>query len=354
LSAPFSFINWGIPAVTAFVACIVGILSGLMFNVMVTANVSMIPSMCAYDEEANTLSSNRMTYASLGRMIGGYLAPVVVALVIARMGNRSYLFTHVVFALVLVLCYVVIFGISKGYEGNGSASVTGSDQRLTIKDMAKAVAVTPEIIPLMIADITSTLGSFLMPSLVIYMFQYVIEDGTRLGMMSIYNLVVGIVGTLGAYSARWLMKVLPDKRYVLYATYLPIAAFVFLTRFFVGNVFIFIGLVAVMTFFMWITQPAERMGKNPIGTFLALAQYAPRVAGLICGVVLSTLFVSTGFDATKPVTEAIKTGFTNAFSLVTCVIPIVGWLAMFFFFKVTPARGAKARAEIAERSKSES
>jgi len=361
--SPFALISWGNATVTAFVVCIMGIIQGLMFNVMVTANGAMIPSMCAYSEEANALSSNRMVYASLGRMLGGWYAPILVSLVIGKMGGNSYLFTHVISSFVLVACYAVIYKISDGYEGNGSAAVKVSEEKLTFKDMVKAVAVTPQIVPLMIADITSTLGSFLMPTLAVYMFQYVIEDGTRMSVFPYYNLVVGIVGTLGAYSARWFMKVLPDKRKVLYVTYLPIAAFVFCTRFFVGNVFMFIVFVAIMTFFMWVTQPAEtalyydiaviaeaKMGKNPIATFLALAQYAPRVAGIINGVVLSTLFVSMGYDPTKPITDAIKMGFTNAFSVVTCIIPIVGWLAMFFFFKVTPEKVAKAREEIAARS----
>jgi Na+/melibiose symporter-like transporter len=295
-------------------------------------------------------------------MFGGYIAPVIIMAAIASLGNSSYLVLHVAFTLFLCLCYFVIFRLSKGYEGNGAASVKASEEKLTIKDMVTAVRVTPEIVPLMIADITSTLGSFLMPTLVVYMFTYVIEDGARMDMMPIYNLVVGIVGTLGAYSSRLLMRVIPDKRYVLYITYLPIAGFVFFTRFFTGNVFIFIVLVAIMSYFMWITQPPEtalyydiatiaeeKMGKNPIGTFLGLAQYAPRVAGIINGIVLSTLFVSMGYDPTQPVTDAIKMGFINAFSLVTCIIPIIGWLAMFFFFKVTPARVAKAREVIAAR-----
>ncbi|MDR1206640.1 MAG: MFS transporter [Peptococcaceae bacterium] len=362
LLSPFSFISWGHPTVTALIICFTGMIGGLVYTTMVTANVSLIPSMCAYDEEANALTSNRMIYASLGRMFGGYIAPVIIMAAIATLGNSSYLVLHIAFTLFLFCCYLVIFRLSKGYEGNGAASVKISEERLTIKDMVTAVRITPEIVPLMIADITSSLGSFLMPSLVIYMFTYVVEDGAQLGMMAIYNLVVGIVGTLGAYFSRWMMKVIPDKRYVLYITYLPIAGFVFLTRFFVGNVFIFIVLVAIMTFFMWITQPPEtalyydiaviaeaKMGKNPIGIFLALAQYAPRVAGIINGIVLSTLFVSMGYDPTKPITEGIKMGFINAFSLVTCVIPILGWLAMFFFFKVTPARVAQAREAIAAR-----
>jgi Na+/melibiose symporter-like transporter len=136
-----------------------------------------------------------------------------------------------------------------------------------------------------------------------------------------------------------------------------------------GNVYHFIIVVALMTFFVWCNQPIEtamyydcaliaeaKMGKNPIATFLALSQYAPGFSGIINGIVLSWLFVSMNFnaaeiDALGYAPDNIVRGFTNAFSLVTCVIPIVGFLALFFFYKITPARIEQARKQIEENSR---
>jgi glucuronide carrier protein len=125
----------------------------------------------------------------------------------------------------------------------------------------------------------------------------------------------------------------------------------------------FIFTVAMTMLFQGTTQPVEntlyydigiiaqdRMGKDPTATFISLAQLAPRVAGIIRGVVVSVLFVSLNYDATQPMTEAIKGGFVNAFSLVNCIIPIVGWLCMLLFYKVTPQRVEEAKARLAAKA----
>jgi Na+/melibiose symporter-like transporter len=162
------------------------------------------------------------------------------------------------------------------------------------------------------------------------------------------------------------MKAMPDRRKVLYFLYPFIAIFMFSSRFCIGNAWLFIGSVALTMFFQGTTNPVEntlyydvgviaqaKMGKDPTATFIALSQLAPRISGIIRGVVFSVLFVSLNYDASQPMTEAIKAGFVNAFSLVNCFIPIAGWIALVFFYKITPDRVAKARAEIAARGEKE-
>jgi|GEM_PF-1656383 len=366
--APFAFINWGNPTVTIIVIRTVGLIGSMFYGAQVTANTALIPSMCATDGEAASLYSNRMVYASLGRMFAGFIGPALVLALEPRMGNSVYITLHIPFVASMFLCYLVIFKLSKGYEGNGAENIKAAEERLTIKEMVQAVAASPNIVPLMIADVTSTLGAFLLPALIIYMFRYVIEGGTQMAMFPFYNLMVGIVGTIGAFSVRYIAKPFKNKRTWLLIDYVPIAILVFATRFFMGNVYQFMFVVALMTFFVWCNQPVEtamyydcaliaeaKMGKNPIATFLALSQYAPGFSGIISGIVMSWLFVSMNFnaaeiDALGYVPDKIVSGFTNAFSLVNCVIPIIGWIALFFFYKITPERIEKARKEIQENA----
>jgi Na+/melibiose symporter-like transporter len=264
----------------------------------------------------------------------------------------------------MLLCYLVIFKLSKGYEGNGAANQKVAEERLTIKEMIQAVAASPNIVPLMIADVTSTLGAFLLPALIIYMFRYVIEGGTKMEYLPIYNLMVGIVGTIGAYTVRWIAKPFKNKRTWLLIDYIPISILVFCSRFVMGNVFLFMTVMGLATYFIWCNQPIEtamyydcaliaesKMGKNPIATFLALSQYAPGFSGIINGIVMSWLFVSINFNAAEInalgyVPDNVFNGFVNAFSVVNCIIPLVGWLALFFFYKITPQRLEEARATI--------
>jgi GPH family glycoside/pentoside/hexuronide:cation symporter len=367
--SPFVFINWGIPLVTIIVIRTMGTIQSMFYGAQVTANAALIPSMCAYDDEAASLYSNRMVYASLGRMFAGFIGPTLVMALQPILGNNVYITLHVPFVASMFLCYLVIFKLSEGYEGNGATNEKVAEERLTIKEMMKAVAAVPAIVPLMIADVTSTLGSFLLPALIIYMFRYVIEGGTKMEFLPIYNLMVGIVGTIGAYTVRWIAKPFKDKRTWLLIDYIPIAILCFATRFFMGNVYHFMIVVALMTFFVWCNQPIEtamyydcaliaesKMGKNPIATFLALSQYAPGFSGIINGIVMSWLFVAIDFNAARIdslgyIPENVVSGFTNAFSLVNCVIPIIGWLALFLFYKITPKRIEEARAQIVANAK---
>ena len=369
LFSPFAFINWGNPTLTIVIIRTVGLVGSMFYGAQVTANTALIPSMCAYDDEAAGLYSNRMVYASLGRMFAGFIGPTLVLALEPALGKNVYITLHTPFVATMFLCYLVIFKLSKGYEGNGAVNIKTAEERLTIKEMIQAVAASPNIVPLMIADVTSTLGAFLLPALIIYMFRYVIESGTKMEYLPIYNLMVGIVGTIGAYTVRWIAKPFKDKRTWLLIDYIPIAVLVFATRFFMGNVIHFMICVAAMTFFVWCNQPIEtamyydcaliaeaKMGKNPIATFLALSQYAPGFSGIINGIVMSWLFVSINFNAAEIdklgyVPENVVSGFTNAFSVVNCVIPIIGWIALFFFYKITPERIEKARRQIEENSK---
>jgi len=365
LFSPFAFINWGNPTLTIILIRAIGLISSMFFGAMVTANTALIPSMCAYDDEAAGLYSNRMVYASLGRMFAGFIGPTLVMAFQPALGNNVYLTLHPFFVASQFLCYLVIFRLSKGYEGNGATNMKVAEERLSIKEMVQAVIASPNIVPLMIADVTSTLGAFLLPALAIYMFRYVIEDGTQMAYFPTYNLVIGIVGTIGAYTVRWIAKPFKDKRTWLLIDYIPISILVFATRFFTGNVIHFIIVVAVMTYFVWCNQPIEtamysdcaliaeaKIGKNPIATFLALSQYAPGFSGIINGIVMSWLFVSLNFnaaeiDALGYTPDYVIQGFTDAFSLVNCVIPIIGFFTLLFFYKITPKRIEEAKATIA-------
>jgi Na+/melibiose symporter-like transporter len=341
---------------------VLGIVTGTFYNVMVTANYSLISAMCAYPDEESLLSSNRMTGSNAGRMIAGYLVPVVVVALLPALKNTTYILISILCSAFMLATYMIHFKISAGFEGNGQVGSIGGE-RLTIKEMAAAVAATPQIIVLVLADVNSTVNAFLLPGLMIYMYQYVILDGTVMPLMAIHNLAIGLLGTMGAFSARWLMKRIPDRRKVCYLLYPLISVSIFCSRFFVNAPFMFITMCALMQYFLGMSQPVEgtlyfdlaviaqaKMGKDPTATFMGLSQFAPRLSGILRGLVMSALFISLNYDPTQPVTQTLKDGFINAFSIVSAIIPIVGWLALLIFYRITPERVEKARQEILARN----
>jgi len=359
----FPWVAKGTPTQFYWINYAVALFTTVFYNAQVIATFSLVPSMCAYDEERNTLSSNQMTGNKLGVLIAGFLVPIVMTNFLQpNFGNAAYPMIAMVCNAVMFGSYMVHFKLAKGYEGNGMVIEKAAKEKLNLKDTAAAIRAVPSLIPMILADITSTVGAFLLPPFVMYLYTYVINDGNSMAMMPIHNLCIGIAGTIGSWTARIWMKKVKDKKHICMVLYPFIAIFIFCARFFTGNVYMFIFFVAMAMLFQGTTNPVEatfyydmavvaqsKMGKDPTPTFIAIQQFGPTISGIISSNALAWVLVSMNFSKDAPVTQAIKDGFVNGYSLVPGVICIIGWIAITFFYKITPKKVAEARAIVAAR-----
>jgi Na+/melibiose symporter-like transporter len=138
-----------------------------------------------------------------------------------------------------MLTYWGHFRLSKGYEGNG---IMTPKKPLTFGEMGRAIIANPHLIPVMVADMTSTLVTFLLPGLMVYMYEYDI------------------------------------------------------------------------------------------------------------GFIFTILFNAIQFNPDVGATPELRAGFINAYSLVNCIIPLMGFVAIMFFYKLSPDIIKKAAAEIETRT----
>jgi GPH family glycoside/pentoside/hexuronide:cation symporter len=359
----FPWVPKGTPTQFYWINYIVSLFTGVFYNAQVIATFSLVPSMCAYDEERHTLASNQMTGNKLGVLIAGFLVPVVMANFLEpTFGRSAYAFVAMVCNAVMFASYMVHFKLSKGYEGNGMVVAKSAKEKLTMKDTIAAITAVPSLLPMIFADITSTVGAFLLPPFVVYLYRFVINNGETFPMMAVHNLFIGICGTIGSWTARIWLKKFKDKKNICLWLYPFIAIFIFSARFFVSNVYMFIFMVGIAMLFQGTTNPVEntfyydmaivaqaKMGKDPTPTFIAIQQFGPGIAGIISSNTLAWTLVTMKYDPSAPVTEAVKSGFINGYSLVPGIICILGWIALFFFYKITPAKVAEAKAIVAAR-----
>ena len=293
----------------------------------------------------------------------GWAAPLLIIKLTALAGDHGYTIIAFIATFLMFLAYMYHFKLSKGYEGNGNAAGSEASERLTIGEMFKAVISNPQLIPLMISDMTSTLGSFLLPSLVVYMYKYVIGN---MALLSVHNLVTGIGGMIGAFVSRYFMKKFEDRKFVCLMIYPCIATAGRCTRFVVNTPALFIAVCGILQFFIGITQPVEstlyydvatytewKTGKDSTALIIGLTNLPIKLAGVVRGIVFSALLVAVGYDASAGPTPELRAGLINAFSLVTCVIPMIGWCSLKFFYKMTPELIKKCKKEIAERAAKE-
>jgi len=359
----WTWVQKGTPVQHQWITFIGSIFISIFYNAQVIATFSLVPSMCAYDEERAVLSSNNMTGNKLGVLLGGFLVPLVMTrFLLPNFGRASYVIIGMLCNAVMFASYMVHFKLSEGYEGNGMIVEKAAKERLTLKEAIAAIKAVPSLLPMIFADITSTTGAFLLPPFVIYLYRLVINEGQSLGMMAFHNLCIGIAGTIGSWMARLWMRKFRDKKNVCLILYPCLAVCIFTARFFVNNVYMFIFFVAMAMFFQGTTNPVEatfyydmaivaqaKMGKDPTPTFIAIQQFGPGISGIISSNVLAFTLVRMNYDPTAPVTEAVKMGFINGYSLVPTIITILGWIALFFFYKITPEKVAEARRIVAER-----
>ena len=222
------------------------------FNIQVSANYALVPFMAANDKDRALLSSNRMTGSNIGRLIAGYAAPLTLAFFVSKIGDYGYMALTFSFSVMLVIGYLVHFALSKDYE---TGEVIKQEKRVTIRQMLTALRTNPDLAGLMLSDMTSTLGSFLLPSLVVYFYNHVIREPT---LVARHMLLVGIGGMCGAYISRYLGKKF-HARTVCLTLYPLISALLFSTRFFAYNPLIFMLINTAMQFCIGMTQPLEGM-----------------------------------------------------------------------------------------------
>jgi Na+/melibiose symporter-like transporter len=313
--------------------------------------------MCAYEDEKAALSSNRIAYAAVGRLVSGFLIPLAMVPLALSLGDGSYVVIAAVSGVVLVAGYLFQFKLCEGYEGNGMPQ---AKEAFSFKQMGQAIVSNPHLIPVLFADMTSTLSTFFLPSLLVYMYQYVIQDP---GLLATHNLVCSGMAFLGAYLSRYIMQSMEDRRRIAGIIYLCAAIACFSTRFFVGIPALFILVSSLMDFASYCAQPIEGTfyfdcavytqwktgGGNPTALFIGVSTLAFKFISVIRGIILTVLFNAIHFNPDAGPTPEVQAGFTNAYSLVNCVIPLMGFVAITFFYKLSPEILKKCRAEIEAR-----
>lgn len=336
------------------------IVMSFFFNAMVTANVSLIPNMTKgmLDSERSHLASNRMTGSNIGRLMAGYVAPNLLLILRAQFdGVISYFLLACCAGAFLGIGYFVHFKISKGYE-NESLNEQGESKTLSLKQIGASLIKNPPLFAVMVSDLTSNVGSFLLPALAGYYYTYVIQD---FSLLSIHMLFTGIGGMFGAYFSRFVLKRIHGRKACL-VIYPFIAVIILSSRFFAYDPVVFIGLNMIMQFLVGMTQPMEstlymdtivynewKTGVDATGFIMGMMNFPIKVAVIIKSAILSVTFVSIGYQAGAAPTPELQQGIINAYTIIPMIIPLIGWVALRFFYHLTEDKLEIMKKEIQER-----
>jgi GPH family glycoside/pentoside/hexuronide:cation symporter len=354
---PFLFLTIGSYFENTLIIALAVLLHITLINIALLSNYALIPVISKKRNDRIVLASNRMVGMQIGNLVFGSLAPFLLNTVfLDYFGKWAYAIIAIIASLFFLIGYWVHFNLSKGAETATFNRIDNSD-RITLRQMLSAIFKTPSLIPAILADSASTCCTFVLPAIAIYYYNYVIEQPA---LLVIHMLVVGACAVTGSFCSRFMLRKFHVKTACL-IIYPIIAVLLFSTQFVAYIPWAFIALNGIVLFFAGMTQPMEthfyldsiiysewKTKVSAKAVIMSLTSLSPTLSKLMKGIIISVTLVSVDYQAGST-SQAVKDGIITAYSVVPVMILLVGWLVLFFFYKLTPDQVEMMRKEIEER-----
>jgi len=354
---PFLFIKAGSDIVNIIIIICAYLVYKTLFNIATISNSTIILTMTQNQQERALLASNRMTGAYAGVLIAGYVMPQLLNnCFIDYFGkDRAYMMLAFCAVCLFVIGFLFHFKLSAGFDVPDT--VNRKNDKISFRQMITVILKTPALLPVMVADMASTCVYYILPALAVYYYNNVLQKPS---LLAIHMLIIGICGVCGAYCSRFFVRKFQVRTACL-IVYILISATLITTRFVAYIPAAFIIVNGIMQFFTSSTQSMEsnlymdatiysewKTGINAKAFIMSMFNMAARFAGIVKNFIIWLTFVAIGYKA-GTTNETVKEGIINAYTLVPAVIPLIGWIALFFFYKLTPEKIKAMQSEINDR-----
>ncbi len=331
------------------------------YNVTWAANLSLIGIIADTPDARTKLTSQRMAGFNIGKLSSGYVTPVIVAAVAVWLGEKySYSVMMFIAGIVLAAGYAVHFALSKGYEKDASVTTESDEEpKVGLKEIVVALVTNPQLLVTVCVDLTSNMGSFLLPALATYYYKYVAQDNN---LLALHMLLTGFGGLIGTLIIRAVGNKVKDHRRLLLCVYPVIAAILFSCRFVAGIPVAFLALNIVYQIITGVTQPLElqlymdnviyhkyKTGVDANSFIMSMCNVSVKFATMLKSVIIPFVLMTAGYVAGAEPTEALKQGIVNAYTIIPAIIPLVGFVMLKFFYKLTKPEVERMKQELKER-----
>lgn len=351
---PFAVLQYtvfGNGIVAAALLSAVYIIGHILLNLSYTADVAIIPCIAADEKMRLKLNSNRMVGSNLGRLANSYVVPTVIAALTSMSFSEEKIYVILAsgFSLVLMFGYLCEFFMTKGMESsNKNAESLENADRLNFKDMLEAFKGNTNLPAIVVADLGSNIGSFLIPTLNVYYYKYVAINIPNVGLAN-HLLITGLCGLCGAKLAGMFRKAVKNKKNYLLSVYLLVSLSCVLSRIFAFNGYIFVIFQGIMQLLIGTSQPFEldlymetaayheqETGKNVTPFIMGLTNVPAKLSVIIRGVVISLTLSLAGYVPGAEITPMLQSGLANGYLIVPGIVPLISFIALLFFYKIKP------------------
>ncbi len=326
------------------VCALLGYVGGkIAWNIVYAANASLTAVLSEATKSKTRFTSQRMMGSNIGRLIGNSLTPAIVLAVAVHMGEVSgYRITILVFGAVYILTCLVHFYISGGRKRSDTVCAEKKD-KMSVKEIAKILAVEPRLLVTLIIDLTSNVASLALPSLAVYYYKYCAGAPA---LVSTHMLIIGFGGLAGASAVRVLGKHMKKTKLVLIILYALVALALLSIRLFPANTLYFIVIGAAISLFTGMTSPVEltlymdqaehyrrKTGRDATGFIMGLSNLPVKFASIVKSMLIPFALMSAGYVANAQPTPQMRQAIINAYTLIPTLFPVCGIVLLSFFYR---------------------
>lgn len=340
----------------------VSILGGVASSLAYTADFALVQEIASTPEERVKLNSNRMVGSNLGRLITSYVIPTFVAFVKGIMTEqKAYFILALVFSILYFVTFFIHFKLSDGYEYQSGASQK-TDENLKLKDIVQAFLTNKYLLFIVVADLSSNVGSFVIPALNVYYYKYVAAGLKNVGLAT-HLMGSSIMGLVGAYVAGIIGKKKLEKRWILSVAYALVAGLLIVSYLISRkNAILFFILQCLMQGVVGFTQPLEsdlymdvavyheyKTGKNCTAFIMGLLSIPVKLAGVIKSFSITAILTAAGYVAGMTGNEVLIKGICKGYIQAPLICPLVGLVIMVFLFNLDSKKMGEMQEVVNER-----
>ncbi len=353
----------GKPMASAIITTVSYIVASFAWNLAYTSNISLTNVMATNQEERNRYNSQRMMGSNVGRLMGNYLTPIIVAWLGLRISSERLCYPLLVVGagIFYMLMEHIHFRLADGFEEQYLESLNMEDKSLKLKDMFDIIKSNGQLLVTLLIDLSSNMAGLALPAMSVYYYKYVVQKPL---MTSTHMLCIGLAGFAGSLLIRIFgQKVKSYKGYLL-VVYLLISGLLICTKLVQGNAIAFLCINIGIHLLTGTTQPFEmnlyqdnviysewKTGINANSLIMGLAELPVKIAGILRSLLITFALVSAGYVAGADPTPAVQNSLANVYAFIPACIPLMGFLLLKFAYKLTPEKIAQMKVEIEERNK---
>lgn len=362
----FIFQFWGFSGNTSlasFLICLGFIGSHLIWNCCYTSHIAMISAYTDDVQQRATLSSRRMLFQALGKILFSAVVPSMIISFTNSTGSAAHAYTYVtmIVTIPMIILYWVVFYLSKPYESRQEVTVAKNvpkEEKVSAWASITNAAKNSQLVVLILSDFGRCFAFYLVTAITAYYFRVVIGDES---MLSTYLVLINIAAAVAAFGAPYIARGI-GKKNTYFLGMVGYAVCLLLVYLFADTAMKFIVIMVLasallqLSFSMGTAMFADtviygewKTGVNARGFIMGLYSLPIKTSVLVRSAFMGAMLAAMNY-VPDAVTPEMVSGIRNLISIYPAIVIAACTVFGYSLYKLTDKRVVELSEEIAKRS----